>query len=67
MDRRQVDMREVRPLIERMHLERPEDTVIVTTTPSARIAEYDPIDFTQSPNNGFNKLRLASGVYAHGR
>jgi biopolymer transport protein ExbD len=29
MDRRQVDMREVRPLIERLHLERPEDTVIV--------------------------------------
>ena len=29
MDRRQVDMREVRPLIERLHLERPDDTVIV--------------------------------------
>ena len=29
MDRRQVDLREVRPLIERMHLERPEDTVVV--------------------------------------
>jgi biopolymer transport protein ExbD len=29
MDRRQIDMREVRPLVERLHLERPEDTVIV--------------------------------------
>ena len=29
MDRRQVDMREVRPLVERIHLERPDDTVIV--------------------------------------
>lgn len=29
MDRRHVDLREVRPLIERFHLERPEDTVIV--------------------------------------
>jgi biopolymer transport protein ExbD len=29
MDRRRVDMREVRPLVERLHLERPEDTVIV--------------------------------------
>ena len=29
MDRRQVDLREVRPLIERMHLERPEDTVVI--------------------------------------
>jgi biopolymer transport protein ExbD len=29
MDRRQVDLREVRPLVERLHVERPEDTVIV--------------------------------------
>jgi biopolymer transport protein ExbD len=29
MDRRMVDMREIRPLVERLHLERPEDTVIV--------------------------------------
>ena len=29
MDRRRVDLREVRPLIERLHLERPEDTVVV--------------------------------------
>ena len=29
MDRRNVDLREIRPLIERLHLERPDDTVIV--------------------------------------
>jgi biopolymer transport protein ExbD len=29
MDRRQVDLREVRPTIERLHIERPEDTVVV--------------------------------------
>ena len=29
MDRRQVDLREVRPLIERLHIERPDDTVVV--------------------------------------
>jgi len=29
MDRREVDLREVRPTIERLHLERPEDTVVV--------------------------------------
>jgi biopolymer transport protein ExbD len=42
MDRRQVDMREVRPLIERLHLERPEDTVIVIAdkkAPSGVLAE----------------------------
>jgi biopolymer transport protein ExbD len=29
MDKRRVDIREVRPLIERMHVERPEDTVVI--------------------------------------
>jgi biopolymer transport protein ExbD len=35
MDRRQVDIREVRPLVERLHLERPDDTVIVVADKSA--------------------------------
>jgi biopolymer transport protein ExbD len=29
MDRRQVDLREIRPVVERLHVERPDDTVIV--------------------------------------
>jgi biopolymer transport protein ExbD len=29
MDRRQVDLREIRPIVERMHVERPDDTVVV--------------------------------------
>src|SRR5262245_59005457 len=29
MDRRQVDLREVRPIIERLHIERPDDSVVV--------------------------------------
>jgi biopolymer transport protein ExbD len=36
MDRRQVDLREVRPLIERLHVERPDDTVIVIADKAAR-------------------------------
>ena len=36
MDRRQVDLREVRPTIERLHLERPEDSVIVIADKSAK-------------------------------
>ena len=35
MDRRQVDLREVRPLIERLHIERPEDTVVVIADKAA--------------------------------
>ena len=29
MDRRQVELREVRPIVERLHVERPDDTVVV--------------------------------------
>ena len=29
MDRRQVDIRDVRPAVERLHVERPEDTVVL--------------------------------------
>jgi biopolymer transport protein ExbD len=36
MDRRQVDLREVRPIVERLHIERPEDSVIVIADKSAK-------------------------------
>ncbi len=36
MDRRQVDQREVRPLVERLHIERPEDTVVVIADKAAK-------------------------------
>jgi len=36
MDRRQVDLREVRPLVERLHIERPDDTVIVIADKDAK-------------------------------
>lgn len=29
MDKRRVDIKEIRPLIERLHIERPEDTVVI--------------------------------------
>jgi biopolymer transport protein ExbD len=36
MDRRQVDLREVRPNVERLHVERPEDTVVVIADKAAK-------------------------------
>jgi biopolymer transport protein ExbD len=36
MDRKQVDLREVRGLIERMHVERPEDTVVIVADRASR-------------------------------
>ncbi|HXV35923.1 MAG TPA: biopolymer transporter ExbD [Myxococcota bacterium] len=35
MDRRRVELREIRPLIERLHLERPDDTVVVIADKAA--------------------------------
>ncbi len=37
MDRKQVDLREVRPIIERFHIERPEDTVVVVADKAAPV------------------------------
>src|SRR4026207_2261812 len=37
MDRKQVDLREVRPIIERFHIERPEDTVVVVADRAAPV------------------------------
>ncbi len=36
MDRRRVDMREVRTLIEKLHIERPEDTAVIVADKSSR-------------------------------
>lgn len=36
MDRRKVDMRDVRPNLERLHIERPDDTVVIIADKKAR-------------------------------
>jgi biopolymer transport protein ExbD len=36
MDRHQVDLREVRSIIERMHVERPEDTAVVVADKASK-------------------------------
>jgi biopolymer transport protein ExbD len=36
MDRRQVDMRELRTLVERLHIERPDDTVVIIADRGSR-------------------------------
>jgi biopolymer transport protein ExbD len=42
MDRKRVDLREVRPIVERLHVERPDDTVVVIgdrAAPAGLLAE----------------------------
>jgi biopolymer transport protein ExbD len=38
MDRRRVELRDVRPLIERLHVERPDDTAVILADRAARAA-----------------------------
>jgi biopolymer transport protein ExbD len=36
MDRKRVDIREVRPMIEKLHIERPDDTAVIVADQSAQ-------------------------------
>jgi biopolymer transport protein ExbD len=36
MDRQQVDLRDVRPMVERLHVERPDDTVIIVADKASK-------------------------------
>jgi biopolymer transport protein ExbD len=36
IDRRRVDMRDVRPMMERLHIERPDDTVVIIADKESR-------------------------------
>jgi biopolymer transport protein ExbD len=42
MDRKQVDMRELRPFVEKLHIERPDDTVVILAdkiAPAGQVAK----------------------------
>ena len=42
MDRKQVDLRELRPVVEKMHIERPDDTVVIIAdkvAPAGQVAK----------------------------
>jgi biopolymer transport protein ExbD len=63
MDRRQVDMREIRPLVERMHLERPEDTVIIIAdkkAPSGTLAMV----MDEVKHGGIKEVAIGAGSAA---
>ena len=63
MDRRQVDLREVRPLIERLHIERPEDTVIVIADKSAQAGLVAQV-MDEAALGGIKEVALGAGSTA---
>ena len=65
MDRRQVDLREIRPTVERLHLERPEDTVIILADKSAKTGVVAQV-MDQVKLGGIREVALGASS-AHGQ
>jgi biopolymer transport protein ExbD len=60
MDRRQVDLREVRPLVERLHIERPDDTVIVIADKAAKTGLLAQV-MDEVKLGGINEVAIGAG------
>jgi biopolymer transport protein ExbD len=64
MDRKQIDLRDVRPLMERLHIERPDDTVVIIADKNShagviakvmdevRLAGITDVSIAADPNAG---------------
>jgi biopolymer transport protein ExbD len=61
MDRRQVDLREVRPLVERLHIERPDDTVIVVADKSAKTGLFAQV-MDEVKLGGIDEVAIGAGT-----
>jgi biopolymer transport protein ExbD len=59
MDRRQVDIRDVRPAVERLHVERPEDTVVIIADREASAATVAKV-MDEVRNGGIRQVSLAA-------
>src|SRR5262245_49452691 len=65
MDRRQVDLREVRPIIERLHIERPDDTVVIVADKNSR-AGLLGIVMDEVRQGGIKEVAIAAAPPAGG-
>jgi biopolymer transport protein ExbD len=59
MDKRQVDLREVRALIERLHVERPEDTVVLIADKDSPTGVLTKV-MDQVKLGGINEVSIAA-------
>jgi biopolymer transport protein ExbD len=65
MDRRQVDLREVRPVIERLHIERPDDTVVIIADKNSRAGMLGQV-MDEVRQGGIKEVAIAAAPPAGG-
>jgi biopolymer transport protein ExbD len=65
MDRRQVDLRQIRPTIERLHIERPDDTVVIVADKNSR-AGLLGIVMDEVQQGGIKEVAIAAAPAAGG-
>jgi biopolymer transport protein ExbD len=65
MDKRRVDMREVRPLVERLHVERPEDTVVIIADKESQTTVLTQL-MDQVKLGGISEVSIATAPAANG-
>jgi biopolymer transport protein ExbD len=63
MDKRRVDIREVRPAIERLHVERPEDTVVIIADKEAQTGTLTQV-MDQVKLGGVSEVSIATAPMA---
>jgi biopolymer transport protein ExbD len=63
MDKRRVDVKEVRPLIERLHVERPEDTVVIIADKEAETGMLTQV-MDQVKLGGVTEVSIATAPMA---
>src|SRR5688500_5426726 len=63
MDKRRVDIREVRPLVERLHVERPDDTVVIIADRESQTATLTQL-MDQVKLGGINEVSIATAPVA---
>jgi biopolymer transport protein ExbD len=65
MDKRRVDIREVRSLVERLHVERPEDTVVIIADRESQTSVLTQL-MDQVKLGGVNEVSIATAPMAEG-
>lgn len=63
MDKRRVDIREVRPSIERLHVERPEDTVVIIADKESNMGTLTQV-MDQVKLGGVSEVSIATAPLA---
>jgi biopolymer transport protein ExbD len=65
MDKRRIDIREVRPTVERLHVERPEDTVVIIADRESQTSVLTQV-MDQVKLGGINEVSIATAPVASG-